>query len=172
MQRVYGVEVEIGGVWSPTLANGKKFAEQRGLQAFDSLGALICANDVIHVCTATVGHEEVAIAALKQHKYPIVEKPFTGFFGDGSEDFDGRNYPKAKMLELAQESIERMLAAEVESEACILYAENWVYSHRFRKNGRFLRKPARRFCGFTARNRTPVLIRQPTVSGNTPAAAR
>jgi predicted dehydrogenase len=59
------------------------------LQAFDNMEDLIKDTDVIHVCTTPVIHEQIVIAALQQDKYVVVEKTFTGYFGDGSDEFKG-----------------------------------------------------------------------------------
>lgn len=138
--RVHRVPVEIAGVYSPTAASREAFASQRSIKAFDSLDALLSAVDVVHVCSHSWSHEEIAVAALARGVYPIIEKPFTGFFGDGSEDFDGRSYPKSKVLDGAMDSVKRLLDAEAKSDARILYAENWVYAPSIQKEREVLEK--------------------------------
>jgi predicted dehydrogenase len=96
--------------------------------------------DVIHVCTPPVVHESIAIAALERNKYAIVEKPLTGYFGDGSEDFNGDSFPKKDALKHALASIERMLEAEQKSKGKILYAENWVYAPSIQKEREIIEK--------------------------------
>ncbi|MHC4721958.1 MAG: Gfo/Idh/MocA family protein, partial [Planctomycetota bacterium] len=113
---------------------------QRGIQAFDTLEAMLDNVDVVHVCTAPVSHEPIAIAALERDKFAIVEKPLTGYFGDGSEDFNGETFPKQKILDNALASIERMLQAEKKSKGKILYAENWVYAPSIQKEREILEK--------------------------------
>jgi predicted dehydrogenase len=73
-------------------------------------------------------------------KYPIVEKPFTGYFGAGSADFNGFNSAKQPALEGARASITRMLEAEKKSKAKILYAENWVYAPAIQKEREIIEK--------------------------------
>ncbi len=89
IRKVYGVQAEIVGVYSPTEQNCLKFAEDNSLKPFSSLASLITESDVIHVCTPPSTHEDIGIEALKQDKYVIIEKPFTGYFGQGDEQFSG-----------------------------------------------------------------------------------
>ena len=93
MRRVAAVEVEVAGVWSPTAQNAAAFAAERGVRAYPELEALLDDVQVVHVCAPPVAHEPVTVAALARGVYPIVEKPFTGAFGDGSPGFDARRAP-------------------------------------------------------------------------------
>ena len=97
---------------SPNHNNSAFFAKQRGLKVWDNLDSFLDAIDVIHVCTPSYVHEEIVIAALERDKYAIVEKTLTGYFGDGSVDFNGANAPKQTALEQAGASVERMRTAE------------------------------------------------------------
>jgi len=140
VSKLYGTDAEVVGVFCRTRQTREDFARQRGIRAFESLEELLDAVDVVHICTPPVSHEPIAIAALERDKFAIVEKPLTGFFGDGSEDFNGENYPKQKALDAALASIERMLAAEEKSRGRILYAENWVYAPAIQKECEIIRK--------------------------------
>jgi predicted dehydrogenase len=140
LNRVYGANVSIAGVYSPTEKNRITFAEKRDLRAFDSLEALLEVSDVIHVCSPPVTHEPVAVSALKQDKWVIVEKPFTGYFGDGSDSFNGDTFPRQSALDGAIKSIQNMLDAESKSQGKILYAENWVYAPSVQKEREVLEK--------------------------------
>ncbi len=140
LQRVFSTKVDIAGAYSVSRQNLLNFTEPRNLQAFNSVDDLIDSADVIHVCTPPVTHEPIVVAALKQHKHVIVEKPFTGYFGDGSEAFNGDTFSKEKGLEHSIESVRRMLEAEKESEGRIMYAENWVYAPAIQKERELLQK--------------------------------
>jgi len=140
VNKLFGTNGQVIGVYCRTKETRQAFAKQRGIQAFDTLEAMLDNVDVVHVCTAPVSHEPIAIAALQRDKFAIVEKPLTGYFGDGSDDFNGETFPKRKVLDNALASIERMLQAEKKSKAKILYAENWVYAPSIQKEREILEK--------------------------------
>jgi len=139
-RKVYAADVDVVGVFSRTRQSREVFAEKRGIKAFDSLEALLDEVDVVHVCTPAVSHEQIAVEALKRGRYAIVEKPLTGYFGDGSEDFNGDGFPKAGALDSALASIGRILEAEKNSAARVLYAENWVYAPAIQKEREIIEK--------------------------------
>jgi predicted dehydrogenase len=140
LQRLYSVKVKITGAYSPTSQRLKLFTEERHLKAFSNLESLIDDSDVIHVCTPPSSHEPIVIEALKQNKHVIVEKPFTGYFGDGSDNFNGDTSPREKGLEQALASVKRMIEAEKKSLGKIMYAENWIYAPSVIKESDILRK--------------------------------
>jgi len=140
LQKVHGVNVEIAGVFSADGEQARAYAAERELQAFDSLEALIAAADVIHACVPPSAHEQVALAALARGRCTIVEKPLTGYFGDGSESFHGERFPKQTALDHALASVERMLQAEKNSTGRIFYAQNWVYAPAVQKEREIVEK--------------------------------
>ena len=140
LRRIYGVQVEVTGVFSNTRENRETFARERGINPCGSLDEVLESADVVHVCAPAALHEEVSVKALERDKFAVVEKPLTGFFGDGSGDFDGLRYPKQKALDAARSSIERMLEAENKSKGKILYAENWVYAPAIQKEREIIEK--------------------------------
>ncbi len=140
IHRVYGTDVDLVGIYSPTEANARRFAEPRGLRTFPSLDALLDAVDVVHVCVSPAAHEAITIAALGRGVHAVVEKPLTGWFGDGKPDFNAANASMQQALEGALASIDRMLDAEAKSKAMILYAENWVYAPAIQKEREIIEK--------------------------------
>ena len=140
IRKVYSTNVEVVGILDTDKTKGRAYAGRRDIRFFDDLKALIAEVDVIHVCTPPVAHESVAVAALEEDKYAIVEKPLTGYFGDGSEEFNGDTFAKQDALDFALASIERMLAAEEKSKGRILYAENWVYAPSIQKEKEIVTK--------------------------------
>jgi predicted dehydrogenase len=140
LQRVFSIRVEITGAYSPSSDNLVKFTEPRNLPSFENVDQLIENSDVVHVCTPPVTHEPIVVAALQQNKHVIVEKPFTGYFGDGSAAFNGDTFSKEEGLRHAMESVRRMLDAEKASEGRIMYAENWVYAPAIQKERELLQK--------------------------------
>lgn len=140
LQKLFSVKVEIAGAYSSTAEHLKAFASENNIHAFNNVEELITACDVIHVCTPPVTHEEFVIAALQNNKHVIVEKPFTGYFGDGSDNFNGDTFSKQQGLNYALQSIQNMLAAEKTSTGKIMYAENWVYAPAIQKERELLQK--------------------------------
>jgi len=138
IRKVYGTNVEVVGVHA--LEGADKYAADRGIKRFDSLDAMLDEVDIVHCCTTASSHEEVAVAALKRDKFAVVEKPLTGYFGDGSDGFRGDECPKQPALDHALASIQRMLDAEAASKGRILYAENWVYAPSIQKEREILEK--------------------------------
>jgi predicted dehydrogenase len=80
------------------------------------------------------------VAALGRGVHTVVEKPLTGWFGDGTADFDASRGSKQLALDGALASIDRMLDAEAKSKAMILYAENWVYAPAIQKEREIIEK--------------------------------
>jgi predicted dehydrogenase len=140
IRKVYSTNVEVKGVYALDTAQARAYAEKRGIQAYDSLDALLDDVDVVHACVLVAAHEEIAVAALGQDKFVIVEKPLTGYCGDGSEGFHGDRFPKGDALRYGLASVERMLAAEKKSKGRILYAENWVYAPSIQKEREIIEK--------------------------------
>jgi predicted dehydrogenase len=140
IRKVYGVQAEIVGVYSPTEGHCLKFAEDHRLKSFSSLAALIAQSDVIHVCTPPSTHEAIGIEVLKQDKNVIIEKPFTGFFGEGDAQFSGDTFDRKTGLNQAIQSVQNLLKAEALSNGQICYAENWVYAPGIQKEKEILEK--------------------------------
>ena len=140
LHKVYGTGIEISGVFSPTRSKREAFAEKRGIQAFQTLDQILDQSDVVHICAPPSAHETLAVAALKRDKFAIVEKPLTGYFGDGSETFDGDRFSRQAALDHALQSIQRIMEAEKKSKGKLLYAENWVYAPAIQKEREILEK--------------------------------
>lgn len=138
--RTYTASVDCVGVFSPTRAHAEAFAKPRDLTAFESADALIEAVDVVHICAPPAMHEELAIKALRNGTHAIVEKPLTGYFGDGTDDFHIGTVDMETARERAIASIDRMLEAEAQSSARIHYAENWVYAPAIQKEREVIEK--------------------------------
>ena len=140
LKKVHGVEVEVSGVYSAQKQKRGSFAQARGIRAFDTLDELLDRSDVVHVLTPPSAHEALAVASLERDKFAIVEKPLTGYFGDGSPQFDGDRFPRQVALDHALQSIDRILKAEKKSKGKLLYAENWVYAPSVQKEREIIEK--------------------------------
>jgi predicted dehydrogenase len=139
-RRVYGVPVQVVGVTSRSVASRAAFASEHGVQAFERFEELCAVCDVIDICAPGAAHEPLAVEALRRGKHVIIEKPFTGFYGSGRDDFRGNSFPKELMLRQAMASCDRILAAARESGKKICYAENWVYAPAVAKEREILAK--------------------------------
>ena len=140
LKRVFGVDVEITGVYSRNEERRVSFAEKRRIPVRSSLDELIKNADVVHVCAPGAAHEPITLQALEQDRSVIVEKPLTGYFGEAGEELDGRNLPKARALEGAIKSVEKILSLERRSSGKVMYAENWVYAPGVQKEREIIEK--------------------------------
>ncbi|MCC8152978.1 MAG: Gfo/Idh/MocA family oxidoreductase, partial [Tannerellaceae bacterium] len=140
LQRVCSVNVMVSGVYSVDREESQLFAAGRGIKNYETLEDLIKDSDVIHACVPPTYHEEIVIAALEADKDVIVEKPFTGYYGEGKEDFHGDTFKREEGLKVAMESIKRMLDAELKSKGRIMYAENWIYAPAIQKEREIIEK--------------------------------
>jgi predicted dehydrogenase len=140
LKKVHSTNVEVQGVYAIDVDMAAAYAAKRDIRRFDSLEEMLDAVDVVHVCTPPVAHEPIAVAALERGKFVICEKPLTGYFGDGTEQFNGDTFDKQIALDEAVASVERMLAAEAASSACLCYAENWVYAPAIQKEREIIEK--------------------------------
>jgi len=138
--RVYGADVDLVGIFSPTASHAHRFAEPRGLRIFPSLGGLLDEVEVVHVCASPAAHEAISVSALERGVHAVVEKPLTGWFGDSSQSFQASSVSMQQALTGALASIDRMLEAEAKSKAMILYAENWVYAPAIQKEREIIEK--------------------------------
>ncbi|MEO1693641.1 MAG: Gfo/Idh/MocA family oxidoreductase [Pseudomonadota bacterium] len=140
MVRTYAVDLDIAGVYSPTPSRRNAFAAARDVPTFDSAEALIEACDVVHICAPPAMHEALALQTLAAGKHAVVEKPLTGYFGDGSDDFHIDSVDMETARDGAIASIDRMLEAEAASPGRIHYAENWVFAPSIQKEREVIEK--------------------------------
>ncbi len=140
LRRVFSVQIEVMGAYSKSPDELAAFSSERNIKRFASMEELVSASDVLHVCTPPSTHEPIAVEVLKLNKHVIIEKPFTGYFGDGTKEFNGDNFDRELGLKKALESVKRMLDAEQASEGRIMYAENWVYAPAIQKERELIEK--------------------------------
>jgi len=140
IHRVFGTNVEVVGVHARDQAKAAAFADAHGGSPFAELDALLDQIDVLHIVAPSSLHEAFAIQALERDVHAIVEKPLTGYFGDGRDDFDARDAAMTDAKSGALDSIRRMLAAEAISKGSILYAENWAYAPAIQKEREVIEK--------------------------------
>ena len=140
LRKVHAANVDVVGVYSIDREGAANYSRDRGIRDFENIEALFDEVDVIHVCTPPQTHEEISVAGLQHDKFVVCEKVLTGFFGDGTEDFNANRFPMQKALDGAIGSVERILKAEHESQGRLFYAENWVYAPSIRKECEIIEK--------------------------------
>jgi predicted dehydrogenase len=140
IRRVCGVPVTVVGVTSKTAEARDAFARDRGIRSFERFEDLCEAVDVVDLCTPGSSHESLAVQALQWGKHLIIEKPFTGYYGQGIDGFRGNTFAKEQMLQEAMASCDRILAASRASGKRVCYAENWIYAPAVQKECEILTK--------------------------------
>jgi len=139
-RRVYGVDVRLAGVTSPTAERREAFARESGAVAYPDLAALLPHVDVVDVCSPPATHEPVALQAIEAGKHVFIEKPFTGAFGPPSGPFAGHRAAKEALLREALASADRMVAAARRRGVVLAYAENWIYAPAVQKEREIVEK--------------------------------
>jgi predicted dehydrogenase len=138
-KRVYKVPIDLVGLTSLTRDSRERLASENDVKSFDSLEQMLKEVDVVDVCAPPYAHEKIAVAALEGDCHVIMEKPLTGYYGDGSSDFRGNIFSKETMLRDALSSANRIVSAAQRSKKKVMYAENWVYSPSIQKELEILR---------------------------------
>ena len=131
-RRVYGVDLHLAGVTSPTAEKREAFARETGATPYASLAAMLPHVDVVDVCSPPVTHEPVALEAIDAGKHVIVEKPFTGAF-EKSGGAEG-------LLKSALASADRIVRAARQRGVVLAYAENWIYAPAVQKEREIIEK--------------------------------
>ena len=140
LRRVYGMPVQVVGVTAKSAESRQAFATAKGVKAFATFEELCDAVDVVDLCTPGNTHEPLAVAAFERGKHVIIEKPFTGYYGPGTDDFRGDTFSKEVMLRETLASCDRILAAARAAGRQIGYAENFVYAPAIIKEQEMVRK--------------------------------
>ena len=131
-RRVYGTDVRLAAVTSPTAERREAFARESGVTAYPSLAAMLAHVDVVDVCSPPRTHEAVALAAIDAGKHVFLEKPFTGAFGPADA--------KEPLLKEALASASRVVQAARRRGVVLGYAENWIYAPAVQKEREILEK--------------------------------
>lgn len=140
LKRVVSTAVEVTGAYSPTRVKLEEFTSKRNIHTAESITDVIKNSDVVHVCTPPSTHEAIVLEALGSDRHVIVEKPLTGYFGDGSPGFSGDTFSRSEGLAQTVASLRRMSEAEKKSKGRIMYAENWIYAPSIQKEREIIEK--------------------------------
>jgi len=150
LRRVYGTKLTIAGVYSRTQTKRDIFATQRKITSFATFEEALEKSDVIHICTPAITHTPLAVQALSAGKSVIIEKPFSGYFGDSTEDFSGLTFDRLVGRKEAVANAQAIIDAEITARQkaktdgtrppVVCYAENWVYAPAIQKEREILEK--------------------------------
>jgi len=138
-RQLSGIGAEVVGVYSKTRESREAFAEKCGIKAFESYDEMLRAVDVVDLCVPGSAHESLCVRAAEFGRHVIVEKPFTGAYGPGADEWRGNKADKKILLEQAIQSVQRMTDAALKSKVKVMYAENWVYAPAVQKEVEILR---------------------------------
>ena len=131
-RRVYGVDVRLAGVTSPTAERRNAFADECGATPYPDLAAMLPHVDVVDICSPPATHEPAALEAIEAGKHVFVEKPFTGAFGSPAG--------KEALLREALASSDRIVDAARRRGVVLGYAENWIYAPAVQKEREIVEK--------------------------------
>ncbi|MFQ5520915.1 MAG: Gfo/Idh/MocA family protein [Candidatus Methylomirabilia bacterium] len=119
-----GHKLELPAVCSRSQESADRFAARFGIPRVCTDYRTLAESsevDCVDVCVPTGLHHEVAIAAAAAGKHLIVEKPLTGYFGEGDE-------PRERMLEGALKNADSVLDAVKRAGVTLCYAEDFIYA--------------------------------------------
>jgi predicted dehydrogenase len=139
-RRVYGVDVRVAGVTSPTAERREAFARESSATPYPSLAAMLPHVDVVDVCAPPAHHEPAALEAIEAGKHVFVEKPFTGAFGPKGGAVAGNRASKETLLKDALASADRIVRAARRRGVVLAYAENWIYAPAVQKEREIVEK--------------------------------
>ncbi len=142
LQHVHGVDARATAVTSLRKQSREAFARDHGLEAYDSVEAMLEHVDVVDIVSPPAAHDEAILAAAAAGKHIICEKPFSGYFGPegAGEDFRGDTAPKGPMLEAVQDRLARLAEAIRAGQGAFGYAENFVYAPAVQKEREIVEK--------------------------------
>ena len=142
LRKVYGVQVELAGVFSLRPDNRRRFGAEHGLAVFDDLETMIGQVDLLDICSPPYAHEQAILAAARAGKGVICEKPLTGYFGlpDAGPQYRGDRDSKPAMLDEVCRRLEQLARVVRDRGAFFGYAENFVYAPSVQKEREIIEK--------------------------------
>jgi len=130
-KRVYGLDAHViaaAARGDHVVRFAKKHQISRTYRDFPSLLA-DKEIDVVDICTPPALHASMIVEAVQAGKHVICEKPFTGYFGRGSDKSPiGKQVAKSLMYERVMAEMDKTCAAIKASGRLFMYAEDWVYA--------------------------------------------
>ncbi|MCS7175617.1 Gfo/Idh/MocA family protein [Pseudothermotoga sp.] len=133
---------EVVGVCAAHIENAEKLARRYGIEkVFEDFERLASSKDidVVDVCVPTNVHDQVILAACKNGKHIICEKPLTGYFGEDEPNVEKvGEICKEHMYKKLLEKLEKIDEAVKSSGIKFMYAENFVYAPAVNKAKRLI----------------------------------
>lgn len=142
-KKIYGYEVCLRGIYSLDRTACEHLQQEFGFeQIYPSFESLLADPQiqVIDICTPPFLHLDMAKQAMQAGKHVIVEKPLTGFFGDGQQEDIGRTVDKRLMYEQVIQEMDEFAAFLATTDRKLCYAENFVYAPSVVKSKEFIEK--------------------------------
>src|SRR5205823_8569296 len=112
--RVYGVAAEVTAVAARGDAVADFANKHRIRTTYRDFRALLADDeiDVVDICTPPALHATMIVEAVQAGKHVICEKPFTGYFGRGSDKSPiGKQVAKSLMYERVMAEMDKTCAA-------------------------------------------------------------
>lgn len=142
--RAAGGRAAIAAVCASRPERAEAFAGRHGIPvAAPGFEELLSRDDIdaVDLCVPNSLHAGMAVQAARAGKHVIVEKPLTGYFGEGSgEELVGDSVPKKQMWAQARASARAVLDAVEQAGVRLCYAENFVYAPPVERVRRFMRR--------------------------------
>ena len=141
-RRVYGVDADVTAV-AARGENVVDFAKKHRIRtSYRDFPSLLADKeiDVVDICTPPALHAAMIVEAMQAGKHVICEKPFSGYFGRGTDKAPiGKHVPKSLMYERVIEEMDKTCAAIKSSDRLFMYAEDWIYAPAVAKTVEILR---------------------------------
>ena len=142
-QMVCGYEVVLAGICSLDEAGARQLMEAYGIpKLYSSLDEMLAdpSLEIIDICTPPFLHLPMARQVLAAGKHVIIEKPLTGYFGDGQSDEVGTRVSRQEMLRDVIRQMDEFRGFLQTCDKQLFYAENFIYAPSVVKSKEMLEK--------------------------------
>lgn len=97
-------KAQLAACYSKTQANAERFAHAWGIHAYESYDALLTAEsiDAVSICTPSGLHTTQAVAAIRQGKHVLIEKPMSLTLEEADSLIDISNHSHVKVGVISQ----------------------------------------------------------------------
>lgn len=142
MRKVFGINVDIIGIYDVIEEKCREFAQNRNIKAFDNIEKMLDEVDAVDICTPPFAHYENILRIAQAGKHIMCEKPLIGYAPSEKEAefFAGIHAPKQKMLSTIRNELKKTQKTILESGIKFIYLENFVYTPQVQKEAEILRK--------------------------------